>query len=195
MTHATSPAESPSGFPARPPNVSPWLAGHAALLPTAAHVLDLACGYGRNARWLAAQGHAVLAVDRDAAALAALAGVAGITTLCADLEGAPWPLADAQFDAAVVCRYLHRPLFPQLFATVKPGGLLFYETFMLGNERFGRPARPEFLLAPGELVARVREAGWQVIAAREGEEALAGDGPGEAPRQAVTQAIIARRPA
>jgi SAM-dependent methyltransferase len=194
MTRTDASAALPAGLPAGSPDVSPWLAGHAALLPAAAQVLDLACGWGRNARWLAAQGHQVLAVDRDVEALASMAGVAGVTTLCADLEGAPWPLADAQFDAVLVCRYLHRPLFPHVFAAVKPGGLLVYETFMQGNERFGRPARPEFLLAPGELVACVREAGWQLLAAREGEETLAAGGPAEPPRQAMTQAIVARRP-
>jgi SAM-dependent methyltransferase len=182
-------------MPAQSADVSRWLAAHAALLPPAASILDLASGPGRNARWLAARGHAVLAVDRDAEALATLAGVAGVTTLCADLEGAPWPLGGAQYDAVVVCRYLHRPLFAHVLAAVKPGGLLFYETFMQGNERFGRPARAEFLLAPGELAARVRDAGWLCVAAREGQETLAAGGPGEAPRQAVTQAIVGRRPA
>lgn len=157
-------------------------------------VLDLACGRGRNARWLAARGAQVLAIDRDAEALATLEGLSGICTLKADLEDAPWPLADRrQFDAVVVCRYLHRPLFPKLFAAVLPGGRLIYETFMFGNERYGRPSRPEFLLEPGELRRRVTGQGWHVEGEREGlEETNAGDG---SVRRAVIQAIAATRPA
>jgi len=117
-------------------------------------VLDLACGEGRHARALAALGHEVLAVDRDAAALAALAGVPRVRTLQADLEdGSPWPLAGRHFDFIVVANYLHRPLFPAILGALAPGGVLVYETFMAGNERYGRPSNPKFLLQAGELWA------------------------------------------
>jgi SAM-dependent methyltransferase len=115
-------------------------------------VLDLACGHGRHARHLAALGHAVLAVDRDPAALATLAGVAGIDTRSADLEQAAWPLGGERFDAIVVTHYLHRPLFADLLAGLQPDGVLIYETFAEGNAAFGRPSRPEFLLRPDELL-------------------------------------------
>lgn len=134
---------------------SAWVRRFAPLIRPGAAVLDLACGGGRHARWLAARGWRVLAVDRDAEALSGLAGVAGVDTLCADLEGGEWPLAGRAFDAIVVTNYLFRPRFAALLACLKPGGVLIYETFMLGNENFGRPANPEFLLRPGELLERL----------------------------------------
>jgi SAM-dependent methyltransferase len=132
---------------------SAWVARWSSLVPRGAHVLDVACGHGRHARLLAAQGAHVTAVDRDVDALAAVDGLPGITTRPADLEGAPWPFPAIVFDAIVVTSYLHRPLLPQLVAALAPDGLLIYETFMVGNERFGRPSNPAFLLAPGELLA------------------------------------------
>ena len=76
----------------------------------------------------------------------------------ADLEdGSPWPLAGRTFGAVVVTNYLHRPLFPVLLDSIRPGGVLLYETFMIGNERFGKPSRPEFLLRDGELLDLVRD--------------------------------------
>jgi len=115
-------------------------------------VLDLASGSGRNARWLAAQGWQVEAVDRDAEALAAMNGLANITLREADLEAGAWPYEGQKFDAIVVCRYLHRPLLPLLATSLAPHGVLIYETFMRGQERIGRPQRPEFLLWPNELL-------------------------------------------
>jgi SAM-dependent methyltransferase len=120
-------------------------------------VLDVASGAGRHARFFASLGHPVTALDRDAAALGTLRGEPFITPLAADLEGAAWPLsADARFAAVVVTNYLHRPLFPQLLRALAPGGVLVYETFAQGNESVGKPSNPAFLLAPGELLDRVR---------------------------------------
>jgi SAM-dependent methyltransferase len=125
-------------------------------------VLDVACGRGRHARYFAARGCTVTAVDRDREALAAMAGIPGIETVAADLEGgAPWPLrvdapgaapAPRPFDAVIVTNYLHRALFPVLADSVRAGGVLLYETFMLGNEAYGRPSNPAFLPRPGELL-------------------------------------------
>ncbi|MCX7250155.1 MAG: class I SAM-dependent methyltransferase [Burkholderiales bacterium] len=135
--------------------------------PGGARVLDLACGRGRHSRWLMRQGHQVTAVDRDAEALAGLADLAPwVRTLAADLENAPWPLAGREFEAVVVTNYLWRPLLPQVLASLAPGGLLVYETFADGNASVGRPARPEFLLQPGELL-RVC-AGLRVVAYEDG---------------------------
>jgi SAM-dependent methyltransferase len=135
---------------------SPWVCRFAPLIPAGARVLDLACGSGRHARYLARLGFDVEAVDRDRQALAGLAGVAGVKARIADLEGAPWPYEGDQFGAVVVCNYLHRPLLPQLVDAIGPGGVIVYETFAAGNERYGRPHNPDFLLRQGELLEVVR---------------------------------------
>lgn len=133
--------------------VSDWVARWAPLVPVGGAVLDLACGTGRHARFLAARGHPVLALDRNAEALAGLRQVPGVDVLEADLEaGHPWPLPGRRFACVVVTNYLHRPLFPAIADAVDAGGVLIYETFMSGNERFGRPSNPEFLLKAGELL-------------------------------------------
>ena len=97
----------------------------------------------------------VTAVDRD---VSDLPDHSNIERLEADLEdGSPWPLPDRRFGGVVVTNYLHRPLMPQLLAAVAPGGVLLYQTFMEGNERFGKPSRPEHLLRDGELLELVRD--------------------------------------
>lgn len=131
---------------------SPFIARFAALIPADARVLDLAAGSGRHALLLAARGVQVLAVDRDAAALAACAGESRIETRVVDLEAGTWPLAGETFGAIVVANYLHRPSFSHLRAALARDGVLLYETFAVGNERFGRPSNPEFLLRVGELL-------------------------------------------
>jgi SAM-dependent methyltransferase len=134
--------------------ISSWIATWAGLVPSGAAVLDVAAGNGRHTRFFADRGHPVTAVDRDVSGLAATDIV---EVIAADLEdGSPWPLPGRTFGAVVVTNYLHRPLFPHLFAALQPGGVLLYETFMIGNERFGKPSRPEFLLNDGELLELVR---------------------------------------
>jgi SAM-dependent methyltransferase len=163
---------------------SPWIARFLSLFPPAGEVLDLACGAGRHTALLAARGHPVLAIDRDVGQLGALAAAPNVTALAADLEGpAGWPLGRGCFSGVVVTNYLHRPLLPAIVASVAPGGLLLYETFARGNERFGRPANPDFLLQPGELLAAV--AGRLVVLAYE-------HGQVATPRPAVIQRIAAR---
>jgi SAM-dependent methyltransferase len=122
-------------------------------VPANARVLDLACGRGRHARFFAARGCTVLGVDRDAEALATLSGIAGIEVRVLDLETGSWPMHGERFDAIVVTNYLHRPLFPFLPAALVEDGALFYETFARGNEAYGRPSNPDFLLEPDELLA------------------------------------------
>lgn len=97
----------------------------------------------------------MLAVDRDPLALAAVAGETGVTIMECDLEAATWPLAHDRYGAVVVTNYLHRPHFAALVAAVADDGVLLYETFADGNEAFGKPSHPEFLLREGELLARV----------------------------------------
>lgn len=114
-------------------------------------MLDVAAGRGRNARWLAQQGFQVVAVDRDAKALSVMRGIDGITLQVKDLEGDNWPYEDEQFDAIVVFRYLYRPLFPKFVSSLAPEGILVYETFMQGQEAYGKPGNPNFLLVTNEL--------------------------------------------
>jgi SAM-dependent methyltransferase len=119
-------------------------------------VLDLACGNGRHARYLASNGYRIEAVDIDPACIEALAGFENITARIADLETGPWPYCGRRFDGIVVTNYLHRPLLPLLVDALAPSGVFVYETFAAGNERFGRPANPAHLLNHGELLETVR---------------------------------------
>ena len=135
---------------------SAWIVRFAYLVPAGARVLDVAAGQGRHARFFASRGADVVAVDRDAAALAVLAGAPHIETREADLEAGAWPFAGERFDAIVVANYLHRPLLPWLLDALADDGAFVYETFAVGNERFGRPSNPDFLLRDGELADAVR---------------------------------------
>jgi SAM-dependent methyltransferase len=131
---------------------SRWITRWRPLLETGAEALDVACGRGRHSRWLASLGCRVTAVDRDGEALMGLRGLPGIDVLEFDLEQGNWPFSPAAFDVIVVSRYLHRPLMPELLSTLREDGVLIYETFMLGNEAYGRPANPDFLLRADELL-------------------------------------------
>ena len=163
---------------------SAWVQRFAPLVPEGGRVLDLACGRGRHARLLAGLGYTVEAVDRDADAIESLAGLERIHTRVADLEGGPWPYHTDVFDAVVVTNYLYRPQLPALLKLIAPQGVLIYETFMVGNERFGKPSNPAFLLRPGELLELVRNR-FGVVAFEQGEIQL--------PRQAMVQRICAVR--
>lgn len=164
---------------------SPWVGRFARHILAGGEVLDLACGSGRHARRLSAAGHPVLAVDRDAAALASLAAVPGVTTLAVDLEGEVWPLAGRRFAGIVVTNYLWRPRLANVLELLAPGGVLIYETFMVGNERFGKPSNPDFLLRSQELLDLARSAGLTVLAYEEGYV--------DQPKPALQQAICARQ--
>jgi SAM-dependent methyltransferase len=126
----------------------------AGLIAPGTPVLDVAAGGGRHTSFFADRGHPVTAIDRDTSGLPVRGNVEIVT---ADLEdGSAWPLPGRTFGAVIVTNYLHRPLFPTLFGALQPAGVLLYETFMVGNERFGRPRQPEFLLKDGELLELVR---------------------------------------
>jgi SAM-dependent methyltransferase len=162
---------------------SDWVCRSIPLIRPHGRVLDLAAGGGRHTALLRKRGYRVIAADRDTSALAvAFADDPMCTIRTVDLEnGAGWTLGQG-YDGIVVANYLYRPLFPALIAALAPGGILVYETFAAGNERFGRPSNPEFLLQPGELLA-VFGTALAVIAFEQGTV--------DRPRQAVTQRIVA----
>ena len=158
--------------------VSDWVARWAPLIRRGP-VLDLACGAGRHARFFHDRGLPVVAVDREPQVLSN-----GIVFVRANLEdGSPWPFAGQLFGGIVVTNYLHRPLFPQLAASLEAGGVLVYETFMAGNEKYGRPSNPEFLLRPGELLEAFKAL--SLVAFEQGYV--------ERPKPAVTQRICVQR--
>jgi len=166
--------------------VSAWVRRYAPLIP-GGEVLDLACGSGRHSRHLAALGHAVVAVDRDAEALAAAAGPE-ITTSAIDLEevGAAWPFGPDRFAGIVVTNYLHRPLIADMLASLAPNGVLIYETFADGNAQFGKPSNPAFLLQAGELLEWALTHGLRVVAFE--------DGVIDTPKAAMVQRLCAVKP-
>lgn len=154
------------------PAPTDWLTAHAALLPASGDALDVACGRGRHAVWLAARGLRVTAVDRDEETIAALAATARdralpIAAQVVDLERPGADLGRDVYDVIVGVHYLHRPLFRALIAALRPGGMLIYETFTRAQARRGKPTNPAFLLQPGEL--RTLTAGLTVVDEREGE--------------------------
>lgn len=149
-----------------PEAASHWVRRWSHLVAPGATVLDVACGSGRHLRWFAQRGCRVTGVDRDAAALAALAGTGELVN--ADIEAGPWPFAGRRFDAVLVTNYLWRARLHDIVASVGAGGVLIYETFGMGNETVGKPSNPAFLLRPGELLQAA--AGLRVIAYEDGYE-------------------------
>ena len=171
---------------------SPWIVRFASELGPGSRVLDLACGAGRHARMLLDAGHHVTAVDVDLSGVTDLEGHPSVSLRAADLEdGSPWPLPGATFDGVIVTNYLHRPIFPAVLAAVATGGMLLYETFARGNEQYGKPSNPDFLLRPAELLEVVRSdgeaGGFEILDFSQGFT--------DTPKPAVVQRIAARRPA
>lgn len=157
---------------------SRWVTRFGVEIAAGGSVLDLACGGGRHANWFAARGHPVVAVDREQSDTLA----ADVDFILADLESGSWPLTGRNFAAIIVTNYLFRPLFPQLLRALEPHGWLIYETFAVGNEKYGRPSNPDFLLQPGELLEVVRGR-LQVVAFEHGYQ--------DSPRPAMVQRIAA----
>lgn len=138
---------------------SPWVVRWGPLVAPGGTVLDVACGGGRHLRWFHARGHRVTGVDRSVEALRPLAPLQrdGAEIVEADIEGGPWPFAGRVFDGVVVTNYLWRPRLGDIVSALAPGGVLICETFAVGNETVGRPARTDFLLRPGELLDVCRD--------------------------------------
>lgn len=165
---------------------SPWVMRFAPLIKPCGRVLDYACGDGRHSQALGALGYHIEAVDRDTAAVQALrdSTTLAVTVREADLEADEWPFHDERYDAVVVTNYLYRPHFQPMLDLLDDGGVLIYETFMVGNERFGRPKNPDFLLQPNELFERLRGT-FTVLAFEQGEV--------ERPARAMVQRVCAIR--
>lgn len=146
---------------------SAWIVRFAGLVPPGGPVLDVACGRGRHTQFFLDRGHPVTAVDID---VSALSPAAGLELIEVDLEreSQPWPFREGVFAAVVVTNYLWRPRLADIVAAVAPDGVLLYETFGEGNAVYGRPRNPNFLLAPGELLAAA--ASLQVVAYEHGVE-------------------------
>jgi SAM-dependent methyltransferase len=161
-----------------------WIVRFAPLVPAGAAVLDLACGAGRHARLFLGRGHPVSAVDIDVSGLDDLSGHPQLEIVQADLENAAWPLPGRRFGAVVVTNYLWRPLFEPLLEAIADGGLLLYETFARGNEAYGRPTNPDFLLQPEELI-EVARGRLQIVAYEHGYV--------ERPRAGIKQRLCAAR--
>ena len=165
---------------------SPWVRRFADSIKPGGNVLDLACGSGRHSLFLLERGHSVTACDIDISGVADLNENPSFELIAADLENAPWPLANRRFTAIIVTNYLHRPLFPHILAALAPEGLLIYETFAAGNERFGRPRNPDHLMWRGELLSGVL-ASLTIIAYEDLDISE--------PQPAAVQRVCARKPA
>lgn len=161
---------------------SSWMVKYAPLIANGGRVLDLACGRGRHAIWLAQLGYQVDALDRDTATVSGMIGINNINVHVADIEANDAYLCGQQYDGIIVSRYLYRPLLSTLAEILNPDGVLIYETFMTGNERYGKPSNPDFLLLPDELLETYSPL-LKIIAFEQGEETE--------PRPAVMQRICA----
>ena len=159
---------------------SVWVNRFLPLIKPGGLVLDLAAGSGRHVRLLRDCGFAVCAVDRDTTALLAFAGPC-CEVRRIDLETDDRTHLGDDYNGIIVTNYLHRPLLPAIARALAPGGVLIYETFARGNERFGRPRNPDFLLRPGELLEAFTTL--TVVAFEQGEVTV--------PRPAVLQRLAA----
>jgi SAM-dependent methyltransferase len=167
-------------------NPSAWITRFAPVVVAGGAVLDVACGRGRHTRWFLDRGHPVVAIDRDVSGVDDLRDAPGLEVVPFDLEtGATWPIAGRTFDAVVVTNYLWRPILDDIVAALGSGGWLLYETFARGNERYGHPTNPDFLLRPGELLELARAHGLRVVAY---EDVVVDE-----PRPAAVQRVAAKR--
>jgi 2-polyprenyl-3-methyl-5-hydroxy-6-metoxy-1,4-benzoquinol methylase len=143
------------GWKAPLPGAATVLSGNEHLLPAGGKALDLACGLGGNAMFLARRGFEVDAIDISEAGIAALTDAAcveglSINARVADVMERPW--AAERYDVIVVARFLERTLARDIADALKPGGLLFYQTFVESKPSVSGPSNPRFLLRDNELI-------------------------------------------
>jgi SAM-dependent methyltransferase len=164
---------------------SEWIARWLGVPAGRGRLLDFACGSGRHCRLAAARGFRVLAVDQDRALLDSIESK-NIEARAEDLESGRWSFSAERFEAVVVTNFLHRPRLDLLAGLLLPGGRLLYETFAAGNQRYGKPSNPRFLLQPDELFLLARRCGLRVLAFEQGFT--------DSPKPALIQRIAAVRP-
>ena len=114
-------------------------------------ILDLASGYGRHSKYIASKNHNVVAVDNKITKLKTFSNHKRIKSICFNMETEDkWPFK-TEFDIVIVVNYLFRNNFDKILKLVKLNGYLLYETFSLGNEKYGKPSNPDFLLKKNEF--------------------------------------------
>ena len=134
--------------------------------------LDIACGKGRNAIYLAQRGFAVTALDISAVALeegrrrAQQQDLQIDWHLC-DLEARTLAPAAGDFDLIVNFNYLQRALIRPMQQAVKPGGHVIFETYLIDQAAVGHPKNPDYLLRHNELLDCFRD--FRVLFYREGK--------------------------
>ena len=131
--------------------VSTWVSYCTNLINKKSKILDVACGSGRHTRFLISKGHSVTGIDINPKFELHSNNKENNKIIEYDLEKDVWPFETSSFDCILVTNYLHRPLFPFFIKSVKRNGFIIYETFSLGNERFGKPSNPKYLLNNNEL--------------------------------------------
>lgn len=166
---------------------SAWIMRYAAEIPDDGTILDLACGAGRHLAALCARGRTqpLLGIDLDISKAAQLEQRPNLTLLALDLEQPGARIPGGNYAGIIVSNYLHRPLLPRLPGLLAPGGILLYETFAVGNEAYGRPRNPDYLLRAGELL-ECFAADLDVLGFEQGYV--------DAPHPAVKQRFCGRRP-
>lgn len=131
-----------------------WIIDYISSLPenVGLKILDFASGSGRHSINLA-RNHFVTAIDKDLKKIRTYKNFKNIEVICFDLETSQqWPLTKNYYDIIIISRYLYRPKIKNLIKLLKVNGILIYETFSEGNEKYGPPKSPDFLLKDRELI-------------------------------------------
>jgi len=173
---------------------SSWVKRFLPLIRGSGRVIDLACGDGRHTQLLLSFGHQVLALDKNEHSLSVLKSrfhatdLKNIEVKTIDLETDIFALQETQerFSGLVVTNYLYRPHLGEWINLIQPGGVVIYETFAVGNEVYGKPSNPNFLLNQNELIGFFSiSLGWSIVCFEQGKI--------DNPKPAVIQRICAVR--